>query len=42
MEITQAEKEFAANAAVIRAEGERGERFIDIIALAFKQSHILA
>ncbi len=32
MEITQAEKEYAANAAVIRAEDERGERLLDITA----------
>ena len=32
VEITEAEKEFAANAAAIRAEGERGERLLDITA----------
>ena len=32
LEITQAEKEFAANVAVIRAEDERGERLLDITA----------
>ena len=32
VELSLAEKEFAANAAVIRAEDERGERLLDITA----------